>query len=318
MHRSGISRGKIRMLGTSQQRPNSSAPPAVYSKILQGKSLEEHRLRGKEELKEQLKAMNPEAKQEFIRLQHLAADDDWEDMSMDVDPSTSVNIDAIMEGSERIELSHAGGELRQSIEEEMEEEIIVDRRWDWRTRRDRTDRLNQQFVAQMPEMLKAYMRWCESVETGRERSTSAEVWTITVVDMFDMGRYPHSGSALVRPYFEASRNGVAACDCCLRLLSSFSKCRRKGARSYRARKVQQESALFGLPNGLAPAPTGLFGLGLGFGCRSKPKPVCRLGKPVCSLSRETGLLVSQYEWIHYVHIVNSPPKHGLVTLSIVS
>jgi hypothetical protein len=70
--------------------------------------------------------MNPEAKQEFIRLQHLAADDDWEDMSMDVDPSTSVNIDAIMEGSERIELSHAGGELRQSIEEEMEEEIIVE------------------------------------------------------------------------------------------------------------------------------------------------------------------------------------------------
>jgi hypothetical protein len=59
-----------------------------------------------------------------------------------------------------------------------------------------------------------------------------------------------------------------------------------------------ESSLFGLPNGLAPAPTGLFGLGLGFGCRSKPKPgrsackpVCRLGKPVCSLSRETGLRV---------------------------
>jgi hypothetical protein len=47
-------------------------------------------------------------------------------MSMDVDPSTSVNIDAVLEGSERIELSHAGGELRQSIEEEMEEEIIIE------------------------------------------------------------------------------------------------------------------------------------------------------------------------------------------------
>ncbi|KAF7352008.1 hypothetical protein MVEN_01163000 [Mycena venus] len=33
-----------------------------------------------------------------------------------------------------------------------------------------------------------------------------------------------------------------------------------------------ESSLFGLQNGLAPAPTGLFGLGLGFECRSKPKP----------------------------------------------
>ncbi|KAJ7798962.1 hypothetical protein B0H14DRAFT_2617454 [Mycena olivaceomarginata] len=49
-------------------------------------------------------------------------------------------------------------------------------------------------------------------------------------------------------------------------------------------------------NRLQTPPTGLFGLGLGFGCRSKPKPadrlgkpVCRLGKPVCSLSRETGL-----------------------------
>ncbi|KAJ7044428.1 hypothetical protein C8F04DRAFT_1174858 [Mycena alexandri] len=52
-----------------------------------------------------------------------------------------------------------------------------------------------------------------------------------------------------------------------------------------------------------------------FGYRSKPKPgrsackpVCRRGKPVCSLSRETGLcvflvpigLVSQFEGIDYV------------------
>jgi hypothetical protein len=56
----------------------------------------------------------------------LAADNDWKDMIMDVDPSTSVNIEPVIEGSERIELSHAGGELHQSIEEEMEEEIIVE------------------------------------------------------------------------------------------------------------------------------------------------------------------------------------------------
>ena len=76
-----------------------------------------------------------------------------------------------------------------------------------------------------------------------------------------------------------------------------------------------ESSLFGLPNGLAPAPTGFFGLGLGFECRSKPKPadrlgkpICRLGKPVCSLNRETGLcvflvpvgLISQSKCIDYV------------------
>ncbi|KAJ6473721.1 hypothetical protein C8R45DRAFT_935837 [Mycena sanguinolenta] len=53
-------------------------------------------------------------------------------------------------------------------------------------------------------------------------------------------------------------------------------------------QIRTESSLFGLPNGLAPAPTGFFGLGLGFGCRSKPKPGRSACKPVCSLSRETG------------------------------
>ncbi|KAJ7805132.1 hypothetical protein B0H14DRAFT_3091661 [Mycena olivaceomarginata] len=65
---------------------------------------------------------------------------------MDVDPSTS--------GSERIELSHAGGELRQSIEEEMEEEIIVE------------------YVLSLSCIL-------ELISV-----VGAEVWTITVVDMF--------------------------------------------------------------------------------------------------------------------------------------
>ncbi|KAJ6470322.1 hypothetical protein C8R45DRAFT_937232 [Mycena sanguinolenta] len=41
-----------------------------------------------------------------------------------------------------------------------------------------------------------------------------------------------------------------------------------------------ESDVFGLQNGLAPAPTGFFGLGLGFGCRSKPKPGRSACKPV--------------------------------------
>jgi hypothetical protein len=45
------------MLGTSQQQPNPSAPPAVYCEILHGKSLEEHQLRGKEELEEQRKGV---------------------------------------------------------------------------------------------------------------------------------------------------------------------------------------------------------------------------------------------------------------------
>ncbi|KAJ6503606.1 hypothetical protein C8R45DRAFT_923955 [Mycena sanguinolenta] len=73
-----------------------------------------------------------------------------------------------------------------------------------------------------------------------------------------------------------------------------------------------ESSLFGLPNGLAPAPTGFFGLGLGFECGSKPKPtdrlgkpICRLGKPVCSLKRETGLL-------HKLRVISTRLYHNIM------
>ncbi|KAJ7314632.1 hypothetical protein DFH08DRAFT_821292 [Mycena albidolilacea] len=41
-----------------------------------------------------------------------------------------------------------------------------------------------------------------------------------------------------------------------------------------------ETSLFSLQHGLAPMPMGLFGLGLGFGCRSKPKPGRSACKPV--------------------------------------
>jgi hypothetical protein len=44
--------------------------------------------------------------------------------------------------------------------------------------------------------------------------------------------------------------------------------------------VQTESDVFGLQNGLAPAQTGFFGLGLGFWCRAKPKPGRSACKPV--------------------------------------
>ncbi|KAJ7203243.1 hypothetical protein GGX14DRAFT_398830 [Mycena pura] len=53
-----------------------------------------------------------------------------------------------------------------------------------------------------------------------------------------------------------------------------------------------ESDIFGLQNGLAPAQIGFFRLGLGFECRSKPKPGRSAYKPVC----------------HKIHlVVNTPP-----------
>ncbi|KAJ7663692.1 hypothetical protein B0H14DRAFT_3102631 [Mycena olivaceomarginata] len=123
------------------------------------------------------------------QLNNLAAEDD--DIDEMAEGSNWVDIDAVMEGSERIELSHAGGELQDSLAEGIEEEISVNRRWDWRTRRDRTERRNLDFMAQMPEMILAYMRWCDPEEGGSPISDTdedTEVYSILVIDMFDTER----------------------------------------------------------------------------------------------------------------------------------
>ncbi|KAJ7349571.1 hypothetical protein DFH08DRAFT_996667 [Mycena albidolilacea] len=176
---------KIRIMGTSRPHPDMPGPSKLYSKVLKGKSLEQHRLQTKEDLRTELSAMDSESKKKFIRLHNLAADKEWEDMDEDSESSLSINIDGVMDGSELIELSHAGGELHESIEDDLEEEIVSSKQWDWRTRRNRTEDRNQGFKAQMPEMLKGYMRWCASEDSSDEvDSSSAELWTITVVDMF--------------------------------------------------------------------------------------------------------------------------------------
>ncbi|KAJ7628910.1 hypothetical protein FB45DRAFT_867876 [Roridomyces roridus] len=79
--------------------------------------------------------------------------DDWEDLE-------TINMDAIMRGKERIELSHAGGELQAELEWQLEEELEV-KKWkypEFRTRCDHTEIQTQEFEIQMPEMLTAYLR----------------------------------------------------------------------------------------------------------------------------------------------------------------
>ncbi|KAF8166410.1 hypothetical protein K438DRAFT_1775096 [Mycena galopus ATCC 62051] len=176
--------GNFRIMGTPRPSLDTPGPSKIYSKTLQGKSLERHRLQTKEDLRTELSVMDSESKQRFIHPQNLAADNEWEDVGEDWENSLSVNIDGVMDGSEQIDLSHAGGELHQSIEDDLEEEIVS--KWDWRTRLNRTEERNQGFQTQMLEMLKAYMWWCASKEhSDEDTSSSLEVWTITVVDIFN-------------------------------------------------------------------------------------------------------------------------------------
>ncbi|KAJ7650541.1 hypothetical protein FB45DRAFT_1050479 [Roridomyces roridus] len=108
---------------------------------------------------------------------------DWEELG-------TVNIHAILQGEERIELSHAGGELQAELEWQLEEEFEVNskkRKYpDFQMRRDRIEIRTEEFEIQMPEMLLAYLRWFTwQTDPDPSPPVSEEPYKITVVDMFE-------------------------------------------------------------------------------------------------------------------------------------
>jgi hypothetical protein len=73
-----------------------------------------------------------------------------------------LGINDILDGSTPLDLSHAGGEFSQLLEEDLRTEKKT--RVDPRTRRDRLERRTQGFNAQMPAIIEAYLLWSETVE----------------------------------------------------------------------------------------------------------------------------------------------------------
>ncbi|KAJ7830919.1 hypothetical protein B0H14DRAFT_3464469 [Mycena olivaceomarginata] len=122
----------------------------------------------------------------------------------DFDPNNSntlniVNMEGVLNGSERIELSHVGGELgtlEEDLEEDTEDEACLTslpqyfrKVEDWRTRRDRTEWHNHTVESQTPDMVNSYiheedltvqehLRWC--VRTWFLALHGASSVTITV------------------------------------------------------------------------------------------------------------------------------------------
>ncbi|KAJ7840296.1 hypothetical protein B0H14DRAFT_2587525 [Mycena olivaceomarginata] len=128
-----------------------------------------------------------------MNLQGLAEDDDFDA------GGSHVNMEGVLEGSERIDISHAGGEMgswEDNIEEGSDEEgpeLKKAKAEDWRTRCDCTEVRNLAFQGQMPEMVSAYICYCTEQEMpARPRDTPQpgpptveEVYEITMVDMFN-------------------------------------------------------------------------------------------------------------------------------------
>ncbi|KAJ7839237.1 hypothetical protein B0H14DRAFT_2588088 [Mycena olivaceomarginata] len=128
------SRGKIRMLGSARPNINTATPAPLYKRDLKGRSLDAYRAQAKAELKDELRSMtypsvhlkstkkysdmDPTVKRNLLDLHRLA-----EDLDYDPESDSMVDFDRVLDGSERIELSHAGGELHDTLADEIEEEV---------------------------------------------------------------------------------------------------------------------------------------------------------------------------------------------------
>ncbi|KAJ7238535.1 hypothetical protein B0H12DRAFT_1075290 [Mycena haematopus] len=201
-HKGSASSSKLRMLGSERKAAHIPGRAPVRAVTLTRKGVEEYRRDAELALRTRLQNMDAEHREGLERLQSLAEDDDFCAGDMPEAPNM-VNMEDILDGSARIELSHAGGEFV-SLEQGIEEDIWEDeddggtkpRAYDWRTRRDRTEVRNRAFLSQMPEMVAAYIRMCAGEEiAARPRSegegsrprtpTVEEVYEIQVLDMFE-------------------------------------------------------------------------------------------------------------------------------------
>ncbi|KAJ7432685.1 hypothetical protein FB451DRAFT_1196858 [Mycena latifolia] len=212
MQRRSASSSKIRILGSQRPSYNCVGLVRVEEQILRRQVIDDYRRMGKRSLRHRLQSMcfsdefwsvanqfssdmEEEHRETLEHLQGLAEDDDFDPNNIPAAP-TLVNMDRVLDGSERIELSHVGGEFG-AWEDDIEEaedasETRRTREEDWRTRCDHMEVRNIVFRGQMLDMVHAYVQYCAQqelpVRQGREGpalDSVEEIYSIQVVDMFD-------------------------------------------------------------------------------------------------------------------------------------
>lgn len=104
-----------------------------------------------------------------------------QDIPDDMGEPSGLGINNILDGSTPLNLSHAGGEFNQILEDDLRAEqpsvfllqiyLLINshhnygrHRVDPRTRRDKVDRRTQGFNLQMGDIIEAYILWNENVE----------------------------------------------------------------------------------------------------------------------------------------------------------
>ncbi|KAJ7609640.1 hypothetical protein FB45DRAFT_1038738 [Roridomyces roridus] len=202
---SHASSAKLNILGSRRTVPGQA--PRFHNRTLGPQAIDNLRSQRSDEMREQLTGMDGEQRANLDDLRRRALDDNYSPPAL-----TSTLEQDVLDGSERLNLSHAGGELNLpgegvflGLEEDLTHEVrSQSKRYDWRTRTDQTERRNQAFQSQMEGLTDAYMRFCaedelrgrhggnrwEELELRRQTRagdspTVEAVYEIKVVDSFE-------------------------------------------------------------------------------------------------------------------------------------
>ncbi|KAI6014150.1 hypothetical protein BKA83DRAFT_4473883 [Pisolithus microcarpus] len=143
---------------------------------------------------ERLERMMPEERQALEALREEKNKDqecEWEDAG-------NIAFEDVLDGTEQLEVSNAGGELT-DLAQELLGELFKDysrkgpQRKDYRTRRDRILRRDEAFNQQLPALTQAYLDWSYTREKERRKEYfpksegdggSAASWTLHVIDVY--------------------------------------------------------------------------------------------------------------------------------------
>ncbi|KAJ7814401.1 hypothetical protein B0H14DRAFT_3477070 [Mycena olivaceomarginata] len=185
-HNTGIrkgsgSSGRLRMLRSERKSSHSAGRALVKKVTLSRQGVDKYCRQGEQALRARLNDMQAEELEGLDHLQSLAEDENFH--AGDLPPDVNmINMEDVLDGSERIELSHGGGEFL-SLEQDLEansgdddDEKKKRKVHDWKTHRDHTEIRNRAFLAQMDSMVMV------------EAPTVEEIYEIQVVDMFDTKR----------------------------------------------------------------------------------------------------------------------------------
>ncbi|KAF8157569.1 hypothetical protein K438DRAFT_1777209 [Mycena galopus ATCC 62051] len=184
---------KIKILSSGYDAATGSSTAATLNNLSQS-GQDRYREAGAEDLRERLRNMSEEHLEAFRALRKVPEDrtgdmDDDENFG----PGTELGIQDVLDGSVRMDYSHAGGEFIETLQDGIEEVVKNKKKSapDYRVRTDRIQKVVDGWAGQMDRMVHAYMAWCAATDLGTSNETTermVESFNITVVDLYESNR----------------------------------------------------------------------------------------------------------------------------------